>query len=239
MLWPGTVYGPRLGHLKPALPPALMPSSGDCLGVSEGWIPPCYPQLPGTTTLTSLLEGSTQHGDSQAAALGPLLTQPAEQGCTSNCVCHRQPLGYIQHLKSARKSAPEGYFGSLVMQFNCTQVVQGLNRPLHLETAKLITNPQTTGSKRIAGCLWGPDVMTLPITAELNLSEATQRGKICHFPRWNFAEVESITLAGNDILNCFNSVSMFKLISLFHLNGNSHLITLAAKLQIIFESNTA
>lgn len=202
--------------------------------------PPCY--HPSYQRRASSHTARWQQCCSAGTTAGASLAAGFSARAALGCVCHRQPASQAARgqwrVDSARKSAPEGYFGSLATQLDCTRVGWGLNSPPSLETVKLMSNPQINGSERIAGCLWGQGVMTLPITAALNLSKEIQREGICHFPRWNFTEVESITPAGNDILNCFNSLSMFKLISLFHLNGNSHLITLAAKLQIVFESNT-
>lgn len=119
MLWPGTAYG----HLKPALPPALTPSSGDCLAISEGWIPLATHnyqtensyQPPRREWQLGCSTGITTDTSIRNRALHPFVFATCSW-------FHRQ------HLESARKSAPEGYFGSLVMQSNCTQVVQGLNR---------------------------------------------------------------------------------------------------------------
>lgn len=106
---------------------------------------------------------------------------------------------------------------------------------LYLNTGESMTSSQFSGSEKTL-CSQGG--VTFPLTAAPNLSEEIKPRRVYLFLRCNFSEVGSITTVESDILNCFNSVSMFKLISLFHLNRNSHLITLAAKLQIIFESNT-
>lgn len=105
-------------------------------------------------TLTTLLAGSTQHGDSGAAALGPLPARPWER------VLPAEWLWDVGHRQLAAQAARgqcglqgnQSPVGNLGVSGNavCAQVGQGLTSPPSPQVNE--TPPQVTGSGRRAAC---------------------------------------------------------------------------------------